>query len=270
LGYDLTDPEQGDEEEKYYGVATVFYVSEEHHALCWGEHSGARKSLDVDGIMDRIVQRFPEVEFIYSQDYDGFVDYEEYRKGSEREEVNSFALDVAVKDEAVFQVLSREAQAFVEEQETLLDAPLFEEGSIHPPFVVFPMNRVRVSIKKKTVGDLIKHLWDVVRTPLYCVFVEDWEDSAGCARKAVFSGGELSWERIDYHFVMLHGNTPDGRVLDFLFSSEEGVMGEDDWFYFDSETGIRTSIYPEKESDGLEKKSEKDDEGTDWHDLPWE
>ena len=28
LGYDLTDPEQGDEEEKYYGVATVFYVSE--------------------------------------------------------------------------------------------------------------------------------------------------------------------------------------------------------------------------------------------------
>ena len=47
-------------------------------------------------------------------------------------------------------------------------------------------------------------------------------------------------------------------------------MGEDDWFYFDSETGIRTSIYPEKESDGLGKKSEKDDEGTDWHDLPWE
>ena len=264
LGYDLTDPKLG------HGVANSFFVSEEQHALCWGEHSGARKSLDVDGIMDRIVQRFPEVEFIYSQDYDGFVDYEEYRKGSEREEVNSFALDVAVKDEAVFQVLSREAQAFVEEQETLLDAPLFEEGSIHPPFVVFPMNRVRVSIKKKTVGDLIKHLWDVVRTPLYCVFVEDWEDSAGCARKAVFSGGELSWERIDYHFVMLHGNTPDGRVLDFLFSSEEGVMGEDDWFYFDSETGIRTSIYPEKESDGLEKTSEKDDEGTDWHDLPWE
>ena len=27
LGYDLTDPEQGNEEEKYYGVATVFYVS---------------------------------------------------------------------------------------------------------------------------------------------------------------------------------------------------------------------------------------------------
>ena len=265
LGYDLTGPEQEAKKGNSY-----FFVNEEHHTLDWTVFSGARKSLDVDGIMDRIVQRFPEVEFIYSQDYDGFVDYEEYRKGSEREEVNSFALDVAVKDEAVFQVLSREAQAFVEEQETLLDAPLFEEGSIHPPFVVFPMKRVRVSIKKKTVEDLIKHLWDVVRTPLYCVFVEDWEDSAGCARKAVFSGGELSWERIDYHFVMLHGNTPDGRVLDFLFSSEEGVMGEDDWFYFDSETGIRTSIYPEKESDGLGKKSEKDDEGTDWHDLPWE
>ena len=88
--------------------------------------------------------------------------------------------------------------------------------------------------------------------------------------KAVFSGGELSWERIDYHFMMLHGNTPDGRVLDFLFSSEEGVMGEDDWFYFDSKTGIHTSIYPEKESDGLEKTSEKDDGDTDWHDLPWE
>ena len=29
LGYDLTDPEQGDEEEKYYGVATVFYVSKD-------------------------------------------------------------------------------------------------------------------------------------------------------------------------------------------------------------------------------------------------
>ena len=270
LGYDLTDPEQGNEEEKYYGVATVFYVSEEHHALCWGEHSGARKSLDIEGIMDRIVQAFPDVEFIYSQDYDGFVDYEEYRKGSEREEVKSFALDVAVKDEAAFPVLAWVALTFVEEQETLLDAPLFAGGSVHPPFVVFPMNRVRVSIKEKTVEDLIKHLWDVVRTPLYCVFVEDWEDSAGCARKAVFSGGELSWERIDYHFVMLHGNTPDGRVLDFLFSSEDGVMGEDDWFYFDSETGIRTSIYPEKESDGHEKTSEKDDGDTDWHDLPWE
>lgn len=82
--------------------------------------------MDVDGIMDRIVPRFPDVEFIYSQDYDGFVDYEEYRKGSEREEVKSFALDVAVKDEAAFQVLAREAQAFVEEQETLLDSPLFE------------------------------------------------------------------------------------------------------------------------------------------------
>ena len=47
-------------------------------------------------------------------------------------------------------------------------------------------------------------------------------------------------------------------------------MGEDDWFYFDSKTGIHTSIYPEKESDGLEKTSEKDDGDTDWHDLPWE
>ena len=264
LGYDLTDPELE------HGVANSFYVSEEHHALCWGEHSGARKSLDIDGIMDRIVQAFPDVEFIYSQDYDGFVDYEEYRKGSEREEVKSFALDVAVKDEAAFQILAREALAFVEEQETLLDAPLFEGESVHPPFVVFPMNRVRVSIKEKTVEDLIKHLWDVVQTPLYCVIVEDWEDSAGCARKTVFSGGELTWVKIDYHFVMLHGNTPDGRVLDFLFPSEVEVMGADDWFYFDSETGIRTSIYPESESDGHEKTSEIDDGDTDWHDLPWE
>ena len=84
------------------------------------------------------------------------------------------------------------------------------------------MNRVRVSIKEKTVEDLIKHLWDVVLTPLYCVIVEDWEDSAGCARKAVFSGGELTWVKIDYHFVILHGNTPDGRVLDFLFPPKKG------------------------------------------------
>ena len=30
LGYDLTNPKQG------HGVANSFFVSDEHHALCWG------------------------------------------------------------------------------------------------------------------------------------------------------------------------------------------------------------------------------------------
>ena len=33
----------------------------------WVEFSGARKSLDVDGIMDWIVEAFPDVEFIYPE-----------------------------------------------------------------------------------------------------------------------------------------------------------------------------------------------------------
>lgn len=58
--------------------------------------------------------------------------------------------------------------------------------------------------------------------------------------------------------------------MDFLFFPEEGAIGKDDRFFFDPKTGIRTSFFPEEESDGLEKTSEKDDGDTNWHDLPWE
>ena len=269
LGYDLTDPEQGDEEEKYYGVATEYYVNEEDHTVGWSEFTGARKSLDIKGIMDQIVQAFPEVEFIYSHFHDGPLDYEEYRKGNEREELESFALDIAVKDEAAFQVLAREAQAFVEQQETLLDYPLFEGGPIHPPFVVFPMNRVRISLKEKAVEEVVRHLWDLVQTPLYCIIVRQDQGTADCNKKAVFSGGELTWEVIGNLFTMVYGNAPDERVLDFLFFPEEGAIGKDDWFFFDPKTGIRTSFFAEEGSDGNEMKSEKDnDEETDEYDLP--
>ena len=61
LGYDLTGPEQEEKKGNSY-----FFVREEHHSLDWTEFSGTRKSLDVDGIMDRIVQAFPDVEFINS------------------------------------------------------------------------------------------------------------------------------------------------------------------------------------------------------------
>lgn len=280
LGYDLTDPEQGDENEKRLGVATDYFVGEEHHVLCWSEFSGASKPLDIDVIIDRIVQAFPNVEFIYSYFHDGPLSYEEYRKGSEREEVVSFALDVAVKDEAAFQVLAREAQAFVERQETLLEEPLFggglfypsyplfDDGPVNPPFVVFPMKRIRISQMEKTVEDFLRHLWDLVQTPLYCVIVREDQGTADCDEKAVFSGRELIWERIDYLFIMI-GNTPDERVLDFLFFPEEGSLGKSNRFFFDPETGIRTSFYPEDESDGLEKASVNDDEDGEEDDLPW-
>lgn len=268
LGYDLTDPEQGDEEEKELGVATSYYVSEDHYTLCWSEFSGAAKSLDIEGIMDRIVQAFPDVEFIYSKFHDGPLAYEEYRKGSELEEVVSFALDVSVKDDAAFQVLTREALAFVERQETLLEDPLFEGGPVHPPFVVFPMNRVRISLKEKLVEDLVKHLWDLVQTPLYCVIVTEGQGTADCDKKAVFTGRELTWEAIDFLFIMVYGNTPDERVMDFLFFPEGDSLGKSDRFFFDSETGIRTFFYPEEESDEGEKASEEDDEDGEEYDLP--
>ncbi len=88
LGYDITDPDNP--EKDYQG----FHIIDD--ALCWNDFSGCVKHPDITAIVDQIVNRFPDVEFVYRWFQEGSMAEEQYIKGDVREELVSWFLDIGI------------------------------------------------------------------------------------------------------------------------------------------------------------------------------
>jgi hypothetical protein len=136
-------------------------------------------------------------------------------------EVFNVTLDVGVRDEEAFRILSRDVPA----------------DRLYPPFLLFPMSDVPVyrlySLLEETIGQLAAL---VPGTTLYCALVNA-PPQAYFSRKAEVSDGTVHWQDLGnkeeeaLKDLFQWKNTPDNRVLDILFFS--GDKYHDDFVFPD-------------------------------------
>ena len=206
LGYDITDPANNPEEEfQSFGIYD--------EALCWSDFTGCRKHLDVVALVGQIVYRFPEMEFVYREFWDGPMVKEEYIKGDIREELESWFLDIGIDNSEALQKVQKEM-------------PDVKQSG---PFLLFPFAHYPVSKIRQSMEDTLHKVAGVIPDmTLYCVIGEDEDQGVIFEEKGVYADGQIAWEkmtddetRVIWRGLEIWENEPTVELLDFLFKGLE-------------------------------------------------
>ena len=210
LGYDITKPDENPE-----GEFQSFSIHDE--TICWDDFTGCVKHLDIKAIIDQIVHRFPEMEFIYRVWGDGPLVYEAYIKGDICERLLNQALYVGIENpEALRNVLKEMPDAR-------------QSG----PFLIFPFMQCPVSKFEEAITEILQKVEVVIPdTELYCVIWDDDLEGGVYERKGVYSQGSISWEDVsmdEIQAIMIGlgvSNEPTEEVLEVLFKGLQVALPE--------------------------------------------
>lgn len=218
LGFDLADPANQDQYRSFYT---------EDSSIIWNDHTGYSEHLNTDYVIDEIVHRFPDSDFIYSYYWDGPLVNREYIKGDYREELVQRTIDIGVDSPEAF---ARLACSLKEEQ--------------HYPFFIFPLGELLISkVGQAVEGTLARIAKIVPDQKLYCILVDnnDAEGTESYYEKGVFENGRIEWHEINDENYALIKTSKDIDVWAFNKPNEEVYK----LFFIDS--------YREKVLDQIEK-----------------
>ena len=201
LGYDITDPDNPEKDYQGFGIFD--------DAICWQDFSGCDKHLNVDALVDQIVHRFPDKEFVYRLFEEGPMVKEVYFKGEVREVLESWFLDIGIDDPEALQKVQKEM-------------PDVKQSG---PFLLFLFAHYPVSKIRQSMDETLHKVAGVIPDmTLYCVIGEDEDQGVIFEEKGVYADGQIAWEKItdDETRVMWRGlkiwkNEPTLELLDFLF-----------------------------------------------------
>lgn len=201
LGYDITDP--ANPEKDYQSFLII------NDAISWKDFSGCVKHPDITAIVDRIVNRFPDVEFIYRCFQEGVMVEEEYIKGDIREKLESWFLDIGIDNPEALQKIRKEM-------------PQVEQSG---PFMLFPFLNYPVSKNRQAIDEVLNKVAGIIPgTSLYCVISKDVDQAVVFTEKGVYSDGQINWTELtdDESKIIMHGldiwdNEPTETLLEFLF-----------------------------------------------------
>ena len=173
MGFDLTDPAN----KNIYHSFDIF-----DSCLCWHFFSGVPKSINEMEIIDAIIHRFPDTEFIYEFYDNGPLVYKEYIKGDFREQLVQRTLDIGVDNPEAF---------------TRLADVLDVQQSY--PFFIFPLGELPVSKVEPAIDSIIDRVTKIVPDQkLYCIKVANVDQGDSFFEKGVFEAGKINWQQITW------------------------------------------------------------------------
>ena len=210
LGYDITKPDENPE-----GEFQSFSIHDE--TICWDDFTGCVKHLDIKAIIDQIVHRFPEMEFIYRVWGDGPLVYEAYIKGDICERLLNKALYVGIENpEALRNVLKE-----------------MPDAKQSGPFLIFPFTEYPVSKFEEAIAEILQKVEAAIPdTELYCVIWDDDLDGGIYERKGIYSQDHILWEdvSVDEIQAIMIGlgvfNEPTEEVLGVFFKGLQVTLPE--------------------------------------------
>lgn len=210
LGYDITDPDNP--EKDYQG----FHIIDD--ALCWNDFSGCVKHPDITAIVDQIVNRFPDVEFVYRWFQEGSMAEEQYIKGDVREELVSWFLDIGIDNPEALRKVRKKM-------------PDVKQSG---PFLLFPFAHHPVSKIRQSIDEALHKVVEIIPgTPLFCVICEDEDQCIVFTEKGVYSDGRITWKELtddESNVIMrrleIWDNKPTETLFEFLFKGLEIEIGE--------------------------------------------
>lgn len=198
LGFDLTSPENEDGYTSFKAIDSM---------LCWCQHTSSPSWLKVDNIINCLVHRFPNAEFISRDYWDGPLVQTEYIKGDYREELVRRIIDIGVEDSKAFAKL---ASVFKEEQRY--------------PFFIFPLPELPISKVEPEIERILAHVAKVVPDiKLYCILVKnnDGQGTDSYIQKGIYENGKKEWHEISDENYALFKTSDDIDVWAFNKPNEE-------------------------------------------------
>lgn len=187
MGFDLTDPTNQNEFQSFNTFES---------GCGWSDFSGASKWINENEIIDAIIHRFPDTEFIYEFYDNGPLAYKEYIKGDFCEQLVQRTLDIGVDNPEAF---------------TRLADVLGVEQSY--PFFIFPLGDQLVSKVEPEMDNIIDRVTKIVPDQkLYCIKVDNTDQGDYYSKKGVVEDGKIDWQQV---------SLDEGNVMDKTIESME-------------------------------------------------
>ncbi len=199
MGFDLTDPANHDEYHSFNASGSC---------ISWHQYSSYPIQLNEEYLIDAIVHRFQDTEFIHEEYWEGPLSKKEYIKGDYREELVKRTLIVGVDSPDAF---------------TKLSGALNKQHSY--PFFIFPLGDLPVSKVESKIDRILNRIAEIVHDQkLYCILKAITESGNYYVSTCFCEDGETKWQDVPYDVneaiwrnVETWDDKPDDEVFKILF-----------------------------------------------------